>query len=79
MLSYEYRVEPFIGQIKNKGSAHEVAAQLSEVINRFGKDGWEFCQVSDVNIEVRPGCLAGLLGSQTSYMRFDQIVFRRAV
>jgi len=35
--------------------------------------------LADVNIEAKPGCLAALLGAKTAYIRFDQIVFRRAV
>ncbi|MEZ4388276.1 MAG: DUF4177 domain-containing protein [Candidatus Krumholzibacteriia bacterium] len=76
-MSYEYRVEPFIGRIKSKGSANEVSAQLSALINSNARDGWEFCQIADVNIAVKPGCLAGFLGSKTDYVRFDQVVFRR--
>lgn len=73
----EYRVMPFIGQVKEKRAAEETAQQLQWVINEQAANGWEFVQLTDVNIEIQPGCLAGLLGAQASYMRFDQIVFRR--
>ena len=48
------------------------------MINSEARDGWEFCQLGDVNIEVSPGCIAALFGSQVSYIRFDQVIFRRA-
>ena len=76
-MAYQYRVVPFIGQIKSKQSATDVAAQLESVIGQYASQGWEFYELSDVNIEVRPGCLAALLGSKVSYVRFDQIIFRK--
>ncbi len=79
MPYYEYKVVPFIGKIKSSGSAAEVATQLQSVIQSEATDYWEFYQLSDVNIEVAPGCLAGLFGQQTSYIRFDQVIFRRYV
>lgn len=77
-MSYEYKVVPFIGTAKGNQGANVVADQLTALINREAAAGWELYQMGDVNIEVQPGCLAGLLGRQTSYMRFDQLVFRRA-
>jgi hypothetical protein len=79
MEAYVYRVVPFIGHIKSgeKDGAHKVAAQLQQVINEGAGQGWEFYRIDRVQIAVRPGCLASLLGAQTSYIGFDQIVFRR--
>ena len=76
-MAYQYKVVPFIGQIKSSQSAAEVAKQLESTINQHAVGGWEFHQLSDVNIEVRPGCLAGLFGAQASYIRFDQAIFRK--
>jgi hypothetical protein len=78
MLRYEYRVVPFIGKIKGKQAAAEVSRQLQAVIQENANQGWEFCQITDVNIEIAPGCLGSLLGGKESYARFDQVVFRRA-
>lgn len=78
-MAYQYQVIPFIGKIKNNQSAADVAGQLQAVISQHALQGWEFYQMSDVNIEVQPGCLAGLLGTKVSYVRFDQIVFRKEV
>ncbi len=76
-MAYQYQVVPFIGKIKSNQSAADVAAQLQGVITQYAAQGWEFYQIGDVNIEVQPGCLAGLFGAKVAYMRFDQIVFRK--
>ena len=75
-MRYRYRVIPFIGQSKGSVSPSDVASQLESVISEHAVDGWEFYQLSDVNIEVQPGCLAGLFGGKTQYLRFDQVIFR---
>ena len=77
MARYQYQVVPFIGKIKGSGTATDVASQLQAAIGQYTSQGWEFWQLSDVNIEVQPGCLAGLLGQKASYVRFDQLIFRK--
>lgn len=78
-MSYQYKVVPFIGKIKSNQTAADVAGQLQSVISQHAAQGWEFYQMGDVNIEVQPGCLAGLLGTKVGYIRFDQIIFRKNV
>ncbi len=75
-MAYQYLVVPFIGQSTGKVSASEVAKQMERVIGDHAARGWEFYQLSDVNIEVRPGCLAGIFGAPVQYVRFDQLIFR---
>mgnify|MGYP005815326331 CR=1 FL=1 len=77
-MAYKYRVMPFIGKIKSKGSAVEVSNQLEMLINEGAREGWEFDQLNNVNIQVAPGCLAGLFGAKETYMRFDMVVFKKA-
>jgi hypothetical protein len=72
----QYKVVPFIGQSRGSLSAADVADQLERTIKRYASEGWEFYQLSDVNIEVQPGCLAGLFGAKVQYVRFDQLIFR---
>jgi hypothetical protein len=79
MAQYQYTVVPFIGKIKGGQSAGEVAAQLQALIDQHSAQGWELQQVTDVNIEVQPGCLGGLLGAKVAYIRFDQVIFRREI
>jgi hypothetical protein len=73
----KYRVLPFIGKIKGSQSAKEVSDQLETLLNQGGQEGWEFVQINNVNIEVQPGCIAGLLGAKADYVRFDMAVFRK--
>lgn len=75
--NYEYKIVPFLGQSKGGFSANEVARQLESVIAQHAEVGWEFCQLSDVNIEVAPGCLAALFGASAHYIRFDQLIFTK--
>lgn len=78
-MTYQYKVVPFIGRITGKQTAVDVAKQLEDTIAHYTGQGWEFQQLSDVNIEVKPGCLAALLGARVTYINFDQIIFRRPV
>jgi hypothetical protein len=77
-MSYQYKVVPFIGKLKSGESAEIAAQQLQSVISQNTSNGWEFVQLGDVNIEVQPGCLAGLLGQKAAYVTFDQVIFRKA-
>jgi hypothetical protein len=76
MMSYRYKVVPFIGQSKGNLSAADVADQLERAIRRHASEGWEFYQLSDANIEIQPGCISGLFGAKVQYVRFDQLIFR---
>jgi hypothetical protein len=68
-----------MGQSRGSLSAAEVADQLEGAIRRYASEGWDFYQLSDVNIEVQPGCISGLFGAKVQYVRFDQLIFRRDV
>lgn len=76
-MNFTYRVIPFIGRIKNNQNAVNVSDQLEQLINEGAKEGWEFDSLGNVNIEVQPGCLAGLLGAKADYTRFDMVVFKK--
>lgn len=73
----KYRVIPFIGKIKSSQSAKDVSDQLEVLINQGAQLGWEFVQINNVNIEVQPGCLAGIFGAKADYVRYDMAVFRK--
>lgn len=73
----KYRVMPFIGKIKSSQTATDVSNQLEGLINQGAQEGWELVQVSNVNIEIQPGCLAGLLGAKADYVRYDMAIFRK--
>ena len=76
---YQYKVVPFIGKVKSKEGAEEVALQLQNLINSYSQKGWILQQVVDVNIEIAPGCLPALSGAKQTYTRYDQLIFRREV
>jgi hypothetical protein len=78
MQSYEYFVAPFVGQLRSGESVGNVSAQLQALINQYASQGWEFYSLDNVDIEVRPGCLASLLGAKTSYITYNQVIFRKS-
>jgi hypothetical protein len=81
MVFYEYRVVPFIGQLRkgffSSDNASKVSEQLQKLINEQASVGWEFCQVNAVNIFVKPGCMASMFGVKANLITFDQVIFRR--
>lgn len=74
-----YRVIPFIGKVKRYQSANDVSNQLEALINEGAKEGWQFEQVNNVNIEVQPGCLAAIFGAKVDYVRFDMVIFKKVI
>lgn len=75
------KVVPFIGRIStgffSASNAGTVAQQLAAAIDSATSDGWRFHSFAKADIEVTPGCIAGLLGAKTSYITFDQLIFVR--
>ncbi len=78
-MGFEYKVVAFMGSTRGSEGADAVARQLTLLINSEAESGWDLFQMGDVNIEISPGCLGTLLGRVVTYMRFDQIVFRKAL
>lgn len=76
-MADNYQVIPFIGKIKGKQTANDVSDQLESLLNQGASQGLEFVQLGSVNIEVQPGCLAGLMGAKADYTRFDMAIFKR--
>ena len=80
---YEYAVVPFVGELKRSvfsvESARNVSQQLQDLINERASQGWEFYCLDDVDVQVKPGCLASLFGASTSFITFNQVIFRRPV
>ena len=75
-MAGQYKVIPFIGRIKGKQNANDVGNQLEELINEGVNNGLEFVQLGAVNIEVKPGCISGLLGASETYVRYDMAIFK---
>ena len=81
MVSHEYKVVPFRGQIKTGLFSSEgpsvASKQLEGVIHQFVGEGWEFMEVSHIHILTEPGCIAGLFGQRATTIVYDQVIFRR--
>jgi len=81
MSKYVYKVVPFIGTLKSGvfsvENAQKVSEQLQLLIDAHVKQGWEFYRIDPVQIQIQPGCLASLFGQRTSWINFDQVIFRR--
>ena len=71
MAQYRYHAVPFVGQLKSGEGVETVSEQLTTLINYYADQGWEFYSLDNVDIEVKPGCLAGLLGATTGYTTFS--------
>jgi hypothetical protein len=80
LVAYEYRVVPFIGQVKSavvsQATGQEVAGQLQALIAQNAVDGWEFYRIETVNLIAAPGCLGGLMGQKAGFLNFNEVVFR---
>lgn len=74
---YQYLTTSFQGQLKSGQSVQDVSLQLQNLINHYASQGWEFCELGSVSIAVSPGCLASLMGNSTTYVRHDQVIFRK--
>ena len=81
MSEYQYKVVAFRGQIKTgifSSEGPETASkQLENVIHSGTTGGWEFVEVSHINILSAPGCIAGLLGQRAMNIPYDQVIFRK--
>lgn len=76
---YVYKMVQIPPSIKLQGEqqGNEAADYLQSVVNRYAKEGWEFYRVDSIGVQVNPGCLAALLGHQTSYKNYFVVTFRR--
>lgn len=77
MAKYQYKVVPFMGVLNSGETADKVSIQLQALIDEYVNQGWDFYIINDVSIQVKPGCLQGLLGAKDTYMTYDQVVFRK--
>jgi len=77
---YEYKmvqVPPNIEvQAKNQ-KGNEAAAYLDKIVNSHAQDGWEFYRVDAIGVNVKPGCLAGLLGQKSALTTYYVVSFRK--
>lgn len=77
----EFKVVPFIGQVKGGFFSSEgpdtASKQLASLINSHVSQGWTFDSLGQIHILVQPGCIGGLIGQQASTVVYDQVIFRK--
>lgn len=79
-MIYQYKmvqmpVNVVVQHPTEKSSA--AADRLESLANEYAKQGWEFYRIDTVNIAVKPGCLARLLGRQTETAPYSIVTFRK--
>jgi hypothetical protein len=77
-MNYTYKTVSFAGYVKDTEVKPDlVAKQLNNLINQQASSGWEFYQISSVNIYVNPGCLPALVGIKGFEKKYDMAIFRK--
>lgn len=86
-MAYQYRMVQTPRSISVTGAeeGNEAARYLESLVNGQVQEGWEFFRVDSIGVEVRPGCLAGLLhtltqgilGSGITHDTYYVVTFRR--
>ena len=81
-MEYEYKVVGFKASVKARdigsGKADtQASVQLAAVLEETARDGWELQGQYRFGVDVKPGCIAALLGNKVSQLDIEQLVFRR--
>lgn len=71
------QVPPNIEVQSKQHKGNEAAAYLEGVVNSQAKEGWEFYRVDAIGVNVKPGCIAGLLGQKEVLSTYYVVTFRR--
>jgi hypothetical protein len=77
---YQYKmvqVPPNIEVQAKNHKGNEAAAYLESIVNANARDGWEFYRVDAIGVNVKPGCLAGLLGQKEAFTTYHVVSFRK--
>lgn len=74
----EYKVKPFVAQVRSNGSSSNVASQVESFIIQETQDGWEFvsCGNIDTQIAGSSGCF-GIGATPSSSTSTLVLVFKR--
>lgn len=81
MSHREYKVVPFVGQLRtgpfsNEG-LHKTSLQLQTLIQEHVNAGWRFAEVAHMSILAEPGFFASLLGGRAAVLTYDHVIFYR--
>ena len=77
MASHQYKVVPYSVEIKKGDPVDKASEQLQSAIQEYVSQDWEFIQVANLSIKIKPGCLQGLFGATESIISYDQLIFRK--
>ena len=79
-MTYQYKMTQipsnFVTQ-DSSGNSPVAADRLEKLANDYAKQGWEFYRIDTVNVSVKPGCLAGLLGRRVESAPYCIVTFRK--
>ena len=78
---YQYKMVQVPPNIEVQAKQHrgnEAAAYLEGVVNSLAKEGWEFYRIDAIGVNVKPGCVASLLGQKEVLSTYYVITFRKA-
>ena len=73
------QVPPNIQVQANQHKGNEAASYLEIVVNQHAKDGWEFYRIDSIGVNVKPGCLAALLGRKEDSYTYYVVSFRKSL
>lgn len=77
---YQYKMVQVPPNIEVQAKTHngtEAAVYLEDVVNRNARDGWEFYRIDPIGVNVKPGCIAGILGQKEALITYYVISFRK--
>lgn len=79
-MNYDYRmvqIPPSISMKAKDARGQEAAQYLQQIVNENAVNGWEFYRVDQVGVQIKPGCLARLLGATIQNLVYYVVTFRK--
>ncbi len=79
-MIYQYKMTqiPVNFAVQNaKGESPVAADRLEKLANDYAKQGWEFYRIDTVNVSVKRGCLAALMGRSADTAPYCIVTFRK--
>jgi hypothetical protein len=75
-----YRVVPYVPILKATVSGVKgvpIEGQLEAILNQYAAQGWVFESYQSIPVELKPGCIAGLLGVKSSIDYYTVLIFSK--
>lgn len=80
-MIYEYKmiqIPPDISVNARDSTGSDAAHYLQNIVKQHATNGWEFYRVDPIGVQVKPGCLASILGAKTVEKVYYVVSFRRS-